>query len=76
MQLSSGRIGVVIEQGRRSLTTPKVNVFYSTRLNMRIMPLVVDLSAASVTEKIASLEDPRIWKFKDLDQMWSGNAGI
>ena len=76
VQLSSGRIGVVIEQGRRSLTTPKVNVFYSTRLNMRIMPLVVDLSAASVTEKIASLEDPRIWKFKDLDQMWSGNAGI
>lgn len=58
VQLTSGRIGVVIEQGSRSLTTPKVTVFYSTRLNMRIMPIVVDLSAASVTEKIFQLEDP------------------
>jgi hypothetical protein len=66
----------VIEQGNRSLTTPKVNVFYSTRLNMRIMPIVVDLSAASATKKIFQLEDPGKWKFKDLDQRWSGNTGI
>ena len=76
VQLTSGRIGVVIEQGSRSLTTPKVNVFYSTRLIMRIMPIIVDLSAPSVMERISNLEDPKKSKFKDINQLWSGTAGI
>jgi HD-GYP domain-containing protein (c-di-GMP phosphodiesterase class II) len=76
VQLSSGRIGVVTEQGHKSLTHPKVKVFFSTKSNMRILPVVVDMSAAANTEKILQREDPDQWKFKDLNELWSGIAGL
>ncbi len=51
VQLSSGRLGVVVEQTAKSLTTPRVKVFYSTKSNMRIVPEVVDLSRPGTVEK-------------------------
>ena len=72
VQLSSGRLGVVVEQTGKSLTTPTVKVFFSTKSNMRIIPELVDLSRAGVTEKIVSREDPAKWRFADLNDLWSG----
>jgi putative nucleotidyltransferase with HDIG domain len=72
VRLTSGRIGVVIEQGSKSLTMPMVKVFFSTKSNMRIPPAVIDLSRPGSTEKIASREDPGKWRFPDLDELWSG----
>lgn len=72
VQLSSGRLGVVVEQTAKSLTTPRVKVFYSTKSQMRIPPEVVDLSRPGSADKIISREDPGKWKFPDLDQLWSG----
>jgi len=72
VQLSSGRLGVVVEQTAKSLTTPRVKVFYSTKSNMRIVPEVVDLSRPGTIEKIMSREDPAKWKFSDLNELWSG----
>lgn len=72
VRLTSGRIGVVVEQTGKSLTTPSVKVFYSTKSNMRILPLVIDLSRPDSTEKIASREDPAKWRFPDLNELWSG----
>jgi HD-GYP domain-containing protein (c-di-GMP phosphodiesterase class II) len=72
VQLSSGRLGVVVEQTSKSLTTPCVKVFFSTKSNMRIVPELVDLSRPGVTEKIASREDPAKWRFADLNELWSG----
>lgn len=72
VRLTSGRIGVVIEQTGKSLTTPNVKVFFSTKSNMRILPQVIDLSRADTTEKIAGREDPAKWRFPDLDELWSG----
>ncbi|APW42505.1 HD-GYP domain-containing protein [Rhodoferax saidenbachensis] len=72
VQLSSGRLGVVIEQTGKSLTTPCVKVFFSTKSNMRIVPEVIDLSKPGTTEKIASREDPAKWRFADLNELWSG----
>ena len=72
VQLSSGRLGVVVEQTGKSLTTPTVKVFFSTKSNMRIIPELVDLSRAGVTEKIVSREDPAKWRFADLNELWSG----
>lgn len=72
VRLSSGRLGVVIEQTAKSLTTPSVKVFYSTKSEMRIVPEVVDLSRPGTVEKIVSREDPAKWKFSDLDELWSG----
>jgi len=71
VKLTSGRLGVVVEQGGKSLTTPVVKVFFSTKSNMRIVPELVDLSQ-SATEKIVSREDPAKWRFADLNELWSG----
>ncbi len=72
VQLSSGRLGVVVDQTGQSLTKPSVKVFFSTKSNMRIMPEVVDLSRPGILEKIVSREDPAKWRFADLNELWSG----
>ncbi|MBU0590177.1 MAG: HD-GYP domain-containing protein [Gammaproteobacteria bacterium] len=72
VRLSSGRIAVVMEQTARSLTMPRVKVFFSTKSDMRIPPEIVDLSSPGCREKIASREDPHQWPFKDINELWSG----
>lgn len=74
VQLSSGRIGVVVEQTAKSLTTPKVKVFFSTKSKLRILPQLIDLSRPDNKEKIISREDPAKWRFPDLNELWSGLA--
>lgn len=75
VRLASGRLGVVMEQSPKSLTTPLVKVFFSTKANLRISPEIVDLSAPNCSDKIAGREDPAVWKFRDLDELWSGLSG-
>ena len=75
VRLNSGRLGIVIEQTEKSLLSPRVKVFYSTRANARIKPEIIDLSRADCREKIASREDPAAWNFPDLDELWSGLPG-
>jgi len=72
VKLTSGRLGVVVEQTGKSLTTPSVKVFFSTKSNLRIPPEVIDLSLPGVTEKIVNREDPAKWRFADLNELWSG----
>ena len=72
VRLTSGRIGVVTEQSAKSLTMPLIKVFFSTKSNMRIVPVMVDLSQHSTLEKIISREDPTQWNFPDLNELWSG----
>jgi putative nucleotidyltransferase with HDIG domain len=76
VRLTSGRIGVVIEQTERSLTTPRIKVFFSTKSNMRIAPHVVDLSHPNCNEKIQGREDPAVWRFPDLNELWSEVVGV
>lgn len=75
VRLASGRLGVVVEQSSKSLTMPLVKVFFSTKSNLRIPPEVIDLSAPTCSDKIAGREDPATWKFRDLDELWSGLPG-
>ena len=72
VKLNSGRLGLVIDQTEKSLLTPRVKVFYSTRAMTRIKPEVVDLSRPGCPESIASREDPSKWDFPDLNELWSG----
>ncbi len=72
VRLTSGRIGVVTEQGAQSLTAPKVKVFFSTKSDLRIPPAMVDLAEPGCAEKIVAREDPEKWKFPDLNELWSG----
>jgi putative nucleotidyltransferase with HDIG domain len=71
VRLSSGRLGVVIGQSPKSLLTPRVKVFFSTRSNARILPELVDLAAPACRETITGREDPARWNFPDLDELWS-----
>ncbi|MBK7355019.1 MAG: HD-GYP domain-containing protein [Propionivibrio sp.] len=76
VKLNSGRLGIVIEQAEKSLLTPRIKVFYSTRSNTRIKPEIVDLSRPKCPEKIAGREDPAQWNFADLNELWSGQKGF
>ncbi|MBA4092776.1 MAG: phosphodiesterase [Candidatus Accumulibacter sp.] len=69
--LSSGRLGIVVEQSQKSLLAPHVKVFFSTKANARIRPEIVDLSRPGCPEKIAGREDPSKWNFPDLNELWS-----
>lgn len=74
VRLASGMIGVVTEQSGDSLLTPKVKVFYSTKSKMRVLPRLVDLARVSNGDKILSREDPELWHFPDLNELWSSPA--
>jgi HD-GYP domain-containing protein (c-di-GMP phosphodiesterase class II) len=71
LRLSSGRLGIVVEQSQKSLLTPRVKVFFSTKANARIRPEIVDLSRVGNSEKIVGREDPVHWNFPDLDLLWA-----
>ncbi len=66
LKLESGRLGIVIEQSVKSLTTPIIKVFFSTRSDAHIPMEIVDLSKDSDT--ISNVEDPQQWSF-DLHQI-------
>ena len=74
VRMGSGKIGVVVEQGQQSLTSPKVRLFFSTKSGLRIAPILVDLSDRHCIEKIVSREDPDKWHFPDLNELWSGES--
>ncbi len=70
--LSCGRLGVVTEQGEKSLLSPRVKVFFSTRANVRIRTQILDLADPACPSSIVSREDPAKWNFPDLNEIWSG----
>lgn len=72
VRLHSGRLGIVVEQAEKSLLTPRVKVFFSTKSDVRVAPEVIDLSLPGCKEKIVGREDPAKWNFPDLDELWSG----
>lgn len=71
VRLSSGRLGIVVEQSEKSLLAPRVKVFFSTKANARIPPEIIDLSRPGAVEKIVGREDPSAWNFPDLDRLWA-----
>ena len=74
VKLKSGRLALVVEQSQKSLLTPQVKVFYSTRSSARLIPEILDLSRPGCLDEIASREDPAKWNFSDLNELWSGQA--
>ncbi len=70
VRLKSGRLGIVIDQVGKSLLTPRIKVFYSTRGQARIKPEIIDLSRDGRNDEIVHREDPATWDFPDLDAMW------
>jgi len=61
LKLKSGRLGVVMEQSTKKLTTPIIKTFFSTRANAHILVEILDLSKG--TDGIEKIEDPVQWGF-------------
>lgn len=73
VRLTSGRLAVVVEQqAAKSLLTPKVRIFYSTRSMSYIPPELVDLAIPGSKEKIVSREDAARWGLQDINRYWLG----
>lgn len=71
LRLSSGRLGVVIEQSESSLLKPRVRVFFSTKSNTHLAPIVIDLAVPGEREQIVKSEDPAQWNFANFNRYWT-----
>jgi putative nucleotidyltransferase with HDIG domain len=69
LRLQSGKLAVVTAQNAQNLLQPKVKAFFSTKSNMRIAPMEMDLGSAYCQDKVAACESPDDWNFKDLDRL-------
>ena len=69
VKLQSGRLAVVVEQGRASLLSPVVRVFFSTKSNQPIPMEMLDLG--KTVDQIVSRESKSHWGFQNLDQLWN-----
>ncbi|WP_224771071.1 HD-GYP domain-containing protein [Pseudomonas sp. FEN] len=72
VRLSSGNVGVVVEQDPHSLLTPKVKVFFSVPLNAYITPSVIDISTCAQSEKIVERLIAKQYGFKNIEALWVG----
>jgi putative nucleotidyltransferase with HDIG domain len=71
VRMSSGRLGVVIDQNAGSPIAPKVRIFFSSKSKMPIPVQVLDLSDPAVDDKIVGRETPQDWGFGHIDELWS-----
>lgn len=71
VKLGSSRLAVVLEQSEKSLLTPRVKAFFSTKAQTYIVPELIDLSRPETTEKIVGREDAAKWGIKNLDELWT-----
>jgi hypothetical protein len=59
----------VVEQSEKSLLTPDVKVFFSTKSRSHVPQELISLSRPGVTDSIVDHEDPAQWGFKNLDKL-------
>ncbi|MDI1363111.1 HD-GYP domain-containing protein [Methylotenera sp.] len=71
VKLKSGRLAVVIDQSPKSLLTPIVKVFFSTKSKSRINIESIDLSKPHEQDSIIGHEDPVLWGVSDVHEIWS-----
>lgn len=71
VKLKSGRLAVVTDQSPKSLLTPIVKVFFSTKSKSRIPIDMLDLSRPDSQDSIVGHEDPILWGVHDIDKIWS-----
>ena len=76
VRLTSGRIGVVVEQTPDALLRPRVKVFFCIASDKRITPRIINLSSADCTDKIDAREDPEHWHFPDINTLCTGLAPL
>lgn len=71
VKLKSGRLAVVIDQSPKSLLTPILKVFFSTKSKTRLPVEVLDLSSPAAQDSIVGHENPAFWGIHDVDKLWA-----
>jgi HD-GYP domain-containing protein (c-di-GMP phosphodiesterase class II) len=71
VKLKSGRLAVVIDQSPKSLLTPVLKVFFSTKSKSRIKIELIDLSKPHEQDSIVGHENPATWGVHDIHEIWS-----
>lgn len=71
VKLKSGRLAVVVDQSPKSLLTPILKVFFSTKSKTRLPVEVLDLSSPSAQDSIVGHENPALWCITDVDKLWA-----
>jgi HD-GYP domain-containing protein (c-di-GMP phosphodiesterase class II) len=74
VRLSSGRLAIVVEPAGKSLLTPRVRVFFSTKSQTHVPPETVDLSRPGCAEKIVGPENPARWGVANVPSLWPQTA--
>ena len=74
VRMESGRLAVVVEQSEKSLLTPRVRAFFSTKSGTHLPPELIDLARANAQDRIVSREDPAKWGIRNLERMWMDGA--
>ena len=69
-----GRLAVVVEQSEKSLLTPRVRAFFSTKSGTHLKPELIDLARANIQDRIIAREDPAKWGIQNLERMWMDAA--
>ncbi len=70
VRMESGRLAVVVEQNPNKPAAPALKVFFSTKSNMPIVPVRLDMAAGNAPDRIVGRESPTAWSFKQLDDLW------
>jgi putative nucleotidyltransferase with HDIG domain len=71
VKLKSGRLAVVIDQSPKSLLTPILKIFFSTKSKTRLPVEVLDLSSPAAQDSIVGHENPAFWGIHDVDKLWA-----
>jgi HD-GYP domain-containing protein (c-di-GMP phosphodiesterase class II) len=70
VKLKSGRLAVVVEQSQKSLLSPIIKVFFSTKSKSRIKIELIDLSKPHEQDSIVGHENPNAWGIVDINEIW------
>lgn len=71
VKLESGRLAVVVEQNAGKLVAPVVMVFFSTKSQLHITPVRLDLSRPGTQDRITGREEGGTARFPHLDELWA-----
>ncbi len=71
VRLASGKLAVVAEQNPQNLVSPVVVVFFSTKSQLHITPVRLDLSKGNTIERIVAREEGAAAQFPHLDELWA-----
>jgi putative nucleotidyltransferase with HDIG domain len=70
VMMESRRLGVVIEQSDKSLLTPRVKVFFSTKSGTHVTPEIINMAGPGKADRIVGREDAAKWGLKNVNDLW------